>query len=208
MTEQLRILIADDHELFRVGIKSLIESIEGMLVIGEASSGQEAIAFIRQQPVDLLILDYSMPDGDGLSVLAALNEMKFANLAVIMLTAVGSPLIIDAAIEAGVSAVIAKKGSGQELVAAIKAVKQGERFFTNDIKVLLAEAEVLKFLTRRETEVLLSLLEGNDTQGVADTLSISFKTAETHKTRVMQKLDVHSTQALLGLSRQLGLITE
>ncbi len=208
MSEPTRVLIADDHELFRMGICSLIGTMDGFEVIGEASSGSETLALVAEHSPDLLILDYNMPDGTGLDVIRSMQDKKLANLAVILLTAVSSPIVFDEAIEAGVSAVVTKRGSGDELLTAINSVRESEQYVSEDVQVALESAEDLRSLTRRETEVLLTLLAGQDTTGVAETLNISFKTAETHKTRVMQKMNVHSTQALLGRARALGLFSE
>ena len=206
MSEPLSVLIADDHELFRLGTRSLIESLDDFECVGETATGAETIDFLKAHDVDLLLLDYNMPDGDGLSVIQALLNNRNGNISIVLLTAIDSPLVLSAAIEAGVSAVVTKRGSGEQLLQAMSAVRDQQQFVTPQAQQILDRAVELEQLTKRETQVMLSLLSGKDTQGVADSLSISFKTAETHKTRVMAKLKVHSTQGLLEKAQQLGLM--
>lgn len=206
MSEPLSVVIADDHELFRLGTRSLIDSLDDFECVGETATGAETIEFLKAQDVDLLLLDYNMPDGDGLSVIQALLNNRNGNISIVLLTAIDSPLVLSAAIEAGVSAVVTKRGSGEQLLQAMSAVRDQRQFVTPQAQQILDRAVELEQLTKRETQVMLALLSGKDTQGVADSLSISFKTAETHKTRVMAKLKVHSTQGLLEKAQQLGLM--
>lgn len=203
-----RILIADDHEMFRMGIRTLLDSRDDFEVVGETGTGAETLAFLQQTNVDLLLLDHSMPDGTGLDVLRELKAQGTAGMHIIMLTAIRSPLILAEAIEEGVSAIVAKRGSGQELIDAFNEVVADRQFLSADILEALARGDELGGLTRRELEVFALLLDGLSTQQIADELKVSFKTAETHKTRVMQKMDVHSTQALLAKARALGVVPE
>ena len=203
-----KVFIADDHEMFRMGLRTLLGTLDSLQLVGEAGTGAETLARLRQTPVDLLILDHSMPDGTGLEVLQALQKEALLNLDVILLTANQSPLIFQQAVEAGVSGVVTKSGSGEELLLTIEQVLASNRYLTPAASKILKTAPGLGELTRRETEVMLALLEGLELQQIADSFSVSYKTIETHKTRLMSKLGVHSSQTLLALARRTGLLSD
>ena len=140
MSEPLSVLIADDHELFRLGTRSLIESLDDFECVGETATGAETIDFLKAHDVDLLLLDYNMPDGDGLSVIQALLSNRNGNISIVLLTAIDSPLVLSAAIEAGVSAVVTKRGSGEQLLQAMSAVRDQQQFVTPQAQQILDRA--------------------------------------------------------------------
>ena len=201
----MKIAIADDHELFRMGLKLLLQSIDGCEVVLETSSGNSLLRQMGDYSLDLLILDYSMADGSGLDVLKKLQESKSAAKA-ILLTATATNIVLQQALELGASALVAKAGSGEEVLNAVSAIADGERYISDEFDSLLATQNQLDSLTARETEVLLKLIEGHSTRVVAEQLSISFKTAETHRTRLMQKLGIHSVAELMQFAHSSGLL--
>ncbi|XOV89750.1 MAG: response regulator [Pseudomonadota bacterium] len=208
MSLLLKILVADDHEIFRMGLRTYFDSRPDLQLVGEARSVAEALDHIRASPPDILLLDYHLPDGTGLDVLSALRQERKLSFAVIMLSGTVSPQILADSLAAGVSALVAKRGSIDDLSNAIDLQIRQREFISPEFQAILRESEILGTLTRRENEVLLLLLTGLTLQEVADQLSVSFKTAETHKTRILQKLDVHSLQGLLARARALGLLGE
>ncbi len=208
MSSPLKILVADDHEIFRMGLRTYLDTRPDVDLVGEATSVSEALARIRTAPPDVLLLDYHLPDGTGLDVLRALQEEKRLAFAVIMLSGTVSPQILSDSLAAGVSALVAKRGSIDDLGEALDRQMHHREFISPEFQRILKETQILGTLTQRENEVLQSLLSGLTIQEVADTLAISFKTAETHKTRILQKLDVHTLQGLVGRARKLGLLGE
>lgn len=203
----MKIGIADDHELFRMGLKLLLQSIEGCEVVLETSSGNSMLEQMGEHSLDLLVLDYSMPDGSGLDVLTKLNASAKAPKA-ILLTATATNIVLQQALDLGVSALVAKAGDGEEVLHAVNAIAAGQQYISSDFDALLQLRDQLDSLTTRETEVLLKLIAGHSTRKVAEQLSISFKTAETHRTRLMQKLDIHSFAELMQFAHSSGLLPD
>ena len=203
----MKIGIADDHELFRMGLKLLLQSIEGCEVVVEANSGNALLLEMGEQSLDLVVLDYSMPDGSGLDVLAQLKALP-ATPKAILLTATATNLVLQQALDLGASALVAKAGDGAEVVSALDAIAQGRQYISSDFDALLQLRSQLDSLTAREREVLLKLLAGHSTRQVAEQLSVSFKTAETHRTRLMQKLDIHSFAELMQFAHSSGLLPD
>ncbi len=201
----MKIAIADDHELFRMGLKLLLQSIDGAEVVLETSSGNELLRRMTDYSLDLVIVDYSMADGSGLDVLKSLQESK-STARCILLTATATNIVLQQALALGADALVAKAGSGEGVLNAVSALVEGERYISGEFDSLLAMQNRLDSLTARETEVLLRLIEGHSTRAVAEQLSISFKTAETHRTRLMQKLDIHSVAEMMQFAHHNGLL--
>ncbi len=205
--ESMRIAIADDHEIYRMGLKMLLSSMADMQVVLELESGNQLLKALELTPVDLVILDQSMPDGTGLDFLRALNTLHKPPL-VILLTGSSGSAILHEAISLGAVAVVAKQGSGEELVAALESVQNKKCYVSADFTELVAGDNVLDQLTRREREVLEMIIKGHSTRAIAANLNVSFKTAETHRGRLMNKLDVHSVAELMQFARAVGLLTK
>lgn len=201
----MNLAIADDHELFRMGLKLLLQSIDGCEVVLECSSGNSLLQQLDEYSIDLIILDYSMPDGSGLEVLRQLQNSSSAPQ-VILLTATATNIVLQNALDLGASALVAKGGNGEDVVSAISAIREGKRYISQDFDSLLEVRGRLEALTQRETEVFLKLIEGNSTRAIADQLAVSFKTAETHRTRLMQKLEIHSITELMQFAHSCGLL--
>jgi DNA-binding NarL/FixJ family response regulator len=198
------ILIVDDHELFRAGIVGLLSAVHPDFNMLEASSGEAALRIFNTETVSLIILDYGLPDTDGLALLKTMRN-SHPEVNVILLTGVHSGELVKELTAAGAYAVLAKRGSGDELLAVMSDTFSDvyvSDSFQDDIEI----AKVLEALTPRERETLTCLADGLSTRQIADKFSISFKTAETHRTRVMNKLGVHSYGELLGEVRKMGLI--
>src|SRR3984893_11349776 len=204
---RLRILVADDHEVMRTGVRALIEQEPGLQVCGSAPNGQEAVEAARKLKPDVVILDMAMPELDGLE---ALREIKRAlpNTEVVIFSAHRSEEVIGQVFEAGAKSYIQKSDAGRYLVAAIKSVAEHKPFFTSEISQIL----FAKFLsgsagkkqnkqehtvTARERDVVRLLAWGNSNKEVANSLGISIRTAETHRAALMHKLSLDSLAALV-----------
>lgn len=193
-----RILVADDHDIVRRGILSLIQDHAGWKVVAEAKDGRDAVAKALELKPDLAVLDVSMPSLNGLD---ATRQMLKANgkLRVLVLTMHESEQLMEDVLRAGARGYILKADAGRDLVLAMEALLAGQPFFTKKAAQLVLEgfngrrpAATRQELTAREREIVQLLAEGKSTKEVATVLGISVKTAETHRTNLMRKLDCHA----------------
>jgi len=197
----LRILIADDHEVARRGIRALLESHPGWEICGEAADGREAVSCAQRLKPDLVLLDIAMPSLNGLDatrqILAAAPDTR-----VLILTMHDSEQVVREVLAVGARGFLLKSDAGRDLVAAVEALQNRRTFFTARVAQLVLEGYLhpgsegnrtfRSVLTPREREVIQLLAEGKSTKEVATTLNLSVKTAETHRTNLMRKLDLHS----------------
>lgn len=196
------ILIIDDHALFRAGVQALISVELPAFTLVEADNTLDGLELLHQSNIDQIILDYELPDSDGITFLAQLRASGFEQ-PVTILTGIQTASIVDRALSAGANQVLAKLGDGTEL---IRALTQPEKSLVSEtFSTYSAGAELFNSLTKREKEVLHILIDGASTQEIATQLDVSFKTAETHRTRIMAKFDVHSYPELIAKSKQLGI---
>ncbi len=206
---KLRILIADDHEVVRRGLASLLQSHEGWEVCGEAKDGRQAVEMARQLKPDVVILDIGMPILNGLAATRQLAQQN-PQQKMIVLTITDSDQVIREALDAGARGFVLKSDAARDLVSAVEAVQHNRMFFTprvNDmvlagfldkgINTSRDEAPQLPKLTPREFEVIQLLAEGKSSKEVACLLNLSTKTAETHRSNIMRKLDIHSIRDLV-----------
>jgi two-component system, NarL family, response regulator NreC len=195
-----RILIADDHEVVREGIRALIEHEPGWQVCGVAANGLEAVHMAKKMKPHVVVLDMSMPDLDGLE---ALREIKRAlpSTEVVIFSAHHSEEVIEQLFEAGAKSYIQKSDAGRYLVAAIKSLAEHKPFFTREIsQILFAKFTDApdntdgqqRTLTSREREVVRLLAKGTSNKEIAAILGISVRTAETHRAALMRKLGLDS----------------
>jgi DNA-binding NarL/FixJ family response regulator len=200
----VRILVADDHGVVRSGMRALLESQRGWTVCGEASTGREAVAKALELRPDLTVLDVSMPEVNGLE--AARQIRRAGAGAVVIITAHAVDDIAEEAFAAGASGCVLKGDPQHSLVDAVGAVLQGRRFLSGKVEAPDAsaagaaprlEGRRISSLSPREREVLRLLAEGRSNKEIGSILGITTKTAETHRTRVMAKLDVHSMAELV-----------
>jgi DNA-binding NarL/FixJ family response regulator len=205
----LRILIADDHDLMRLGLKSLLESRPGWTICGEAHTGREAVAKAEELRPDIVVLDITMPELNGVE--AARRILKASpNTEILVLSVHYSDQLIREILEAGVRGYIVKSDSDRDLVVAVDALANHKPFFTPRATELIlsnfnnkagSPSRRLEFvgdrLTSREREIVQLLSEGRSSKEVASVLSISVKTAETHRANIMRKLEIHSVSELV-----------
>ncbi len=206
----LRILLADDHQIVRQGLKALLER-EQFQVIAEASDGHDAIKQARALRPDMAVLDVSMPQLNGLDAAREISR-AVPGTRTILLTVHTEDSYVMTALRAGIKGYVLKNQAAADLVQAIREVSAGRTYLSPGISQAVVEACLTKtelpadLLTAREREVLQLVAEGKSTKEVAQVLGISAKTADSHRTRMMRKLDVHETASLVRHAIRLGLI--
>jgi len=206
----LRILLADDHPILRSGLRTMLEA-RGMTVVGEASSGHEAIEAVRTLAPDVAILDIGMPGLNGADT-ARLLAREVPQVKVILLTMHSDDAYVVEALRAGAKGYVLKSQATEDLLEAIEAVLEGSVYLSPSLSPVSLErlttgtATRGQVLTPREREVLQLIAEGHTTKEVGSVLGISAKTAETHRTRIMLKLDVHETAGLVRHAVRMGLV--
>lgn len=199
-----RIVIADDYELVRQGMRAIFQSEPGWVVCGEATTGREALAMIQALSPDLVVLDVALPELNGIEV--ARQVRRRSSVPILMVTAHDSDQVVHEAMAAGANGLVLKAEAGRALANAVRAVLACGEFISERVgRVTRHHSPALandtpekpRLLTSREREVLQLLAEGRANKEVATTLSITTKTAETHRSRIMAKLEMHSMSELV-----------
>lgn len=206
----IRVLLADDHSLVRQGLKALLER-EGMQVVGETSQGRDALCLATTLKPDIAILDVSMPVMNGLD---AAHEMHHVSpkTKTILLTRHDEDQYVSAALHAGIRGYVLKTQAATDLVQAIRQVNRGEVYLSPGVSRAVVDAFLTKTklpaepLSSRERQVLQLIGEGKSTKEIAGVLGISPKTVESHRARLMQKLDLHDVASLVRYAIRRGLI--
>lgn len=213
----LRILVVDDHEVARKGIRALLEGHPGWEVCGEGRDGREAVDLAAKMKPDVVLLDIGMPNLNGLN---AARQILATNpqTRILVLTMHDSNQVVREVLAAGARGFLLKSDAGRDLVAAVEALQQHRTYFTTKVAQMVlsgylhpstdranepAEQDVL---TPREREVIQLLAEGKTTKEVAVALNLSVKTAETHRTNLMRKLDLHSVADLTLYAVRNGIV--
>ncbi len=206
----IRVVLADNHALVRQGLKALLER-EGFQVLGEASDGQEAIKLASNLHPDVAILDISMPLLNGLDAARELQKSS-SKTKTILLTRHDEDQYVTESLRAGVKGYVLKSQAATDLVHAIQQVCRGGIYLSPSISRAVVEAYLSKTelpadpLTSRERQVLQLVGEGKSTKEIAGVLGISVKTAESHRSRLMQKLDIHEVASLVRYAIRRGLV--
>jgi DNA-binding NarL/FixJ family response regulator len=213
--EPVRLLVADDHEIVRKGIRSLLEAQPGWQVTGEASDGREAVEKARDLKPDVTVLDISMPSLNGLE--AARQMIKNdARAKILILTQHESDPLIREVLDAGARGYVLKSDAGRDLITAVNAVRSNKTYFTAKVAQIVLDGYLDKKpkktatgtsderkddartrLTPRQREIVQLLAEGKSSKEVAVALGLSVKTAETHRANIMRRLDCHSISELV-----------
>jgi len=204
----VRILVADDHDIIRRGLRELLLAKPGWEICGEAKTGKEAVRLAEQLKPDVMVVDISMPELNGLD--AARQILKSdPNIGILILTMHFSDQLVREVIDSGARGYILKSDTDKELVSAVEALANRRTYFTREASEILLNGYsrrkvVLDFkaaprnrLTARELEIVHLLAGGKSSKEVAETLKISVKTAETHRANIMRKLELHSVSELV-----------
>jgi two-component system, NarL family, response regulator NreC len=206
----VRVVVADDHEMFRQGLRVLMEE-EGFAFVGEASDGREAVRLCEATHPEVAILDLSMPLLNG--IFAAREIIKSnPRTKIILLTQHTEEYMVLEALRAGVRGYVLKTRASSELVEALRAVCRGEMYLTQSISQTVVQAFLSKAdlperpLSDRERQVLQLVAEGKTTKEIATLLGISVNTAESHRSNLMEKLDIHDTAGLVRYALRHGVI--
>ncbi len=208
-----RVILADDHTLVRAGIRRIVESQPGFVVVAEAKDGDEAVEVIRTVPADILILDLKMERRDGIEVLR-IAKAEQPDLKVVVLTMHAGREYVARTLEEGADGYLLKDSAVQDLAAALTAVGSGGRYFSPAVQTLMVqmlhggrpESQDLSSLTDREREVLIMLARGLSTKEIASALGIGTRTVETHRANLMRKLGVRSVALLTQMAIREGIV--
>jgi DNA-binding NarL/FixJ family response regulator len=211
----LRILIADDHEVARQGIRALLESHPGWEVCAEAKDGREAVELANNSKPDIALLDIGMPNLNGLDAARQILAMSPA-VRILILTMHDAEQVVREVLAAGARGFVLKSDAARDLVAAVDALQHRRTFFTTRVTQMVLNGYLRQeeechpsakaVLTPREREVIQLLAEGKTSKEVAVALKLSVKTAETHRTNLMRKLDLHSVADLTLYAIRNGIV--
>jgi len=216
------ILIADDHTLFRQGLTSLLEKqVYGIKVVGEAADGYEALEKVKTLKPDLVFLDIAMPGLSGLDVIPLIKKID-PRIKVLILSMYENEEYLYQSLRAGASGYVLKKAASSDLIASIKAALAGEVYLSPSMsshvvhRYLMHEAQDAKdetdrsarhSLTNREREILRLLAQGKNNKEIARLLDISYRTVQTHRAKIMKKLNLHTLPHLVAFAMSSGIIS-
>jgi DNA-binding NarL/FixJ family response regulator len=211
---QLRVVIVEDHALVRAGMRALLQKIEGVEVVSDVGDGWEAVKSVQTDAPDLVLMDIAMPGLNGLD--ATLRIVKESpNTRVILLSMHANEEYFQQALEVGASGYLLKGAELAELELALRAVARGETYLTPAvakyaIKAYREKSEgpsgPLMKLSMRQREILQLIAEGQTTKDIAQRLNLSVKTVETHRSQLMERLDIHDVPGLVRFAMRVGLI--
>jgi len=206
-------LLVDDHNLVRAGIRVLLERFSDIEIVGEASNGQQALDLIETHRPDIVLADIAMPILSGLELTHRIAE-TFPETRVLILSMYAHESYVQATLRAGAAGYLLKDAAREELLTAIRTVAQGETYLSSQISPLLMRDDVggehlerpLDRLSPRQLQVLKLIAEGRTTKQIALALNISIKTVETHRTRLMERLEIYEVASLVRFAIKSGLI--
>jgi two-component system response regulator NreC len=205
--KKIRVLIADDHGIVRKGLRLQLEQNNSFEVVGEAADGRDALRMAEELVPDIVIMDIAMPNLNGIQATAQMVR-KNPQIGVIILSMFSDETYLTRALSAGAKGYLLKESADADLDNALLAVAQGKPFFSADITKTLLEdymrqlqqrglEDSFDLLTEREKEILQLLAEGKSNKDIASMLNLSINTVETHRTRIMQKLNLHSAAEIV-----------
>jgi DNA-binding NarL/FixJ family response regulator len=211
----LRVVLADDHALVRAGIRVLLEKLSGLEVVGEAGNGREALELIKTGAPNVILLDISMRELGGLEALPRIVK-DFPAVKVLILSGHANEEYVLRALRCGAAGYMLKDAAAEELGLAIKAVTQGQTYLSPAVSRTVVENYLQRAaggdgsneqLTARQREVLQLIAEGQSTKEIANLLCVSIKTAEAHRSQIMDRLDIHDVAGLVRYAIRTGLIS-
>ncbi len=211
----IRVLLAEDHQLIRAGIRSLLQALDGIEVVAEASNGREALRLIDRHRPDVVLMDLLMPELNGLETMGQVAH-EFPEVRVLVLSVNATEEYVLQSLHAGAAGYLLKDSSPTELEPAIRAVALGERYLTAAVSKHVIDAYLhrvgsegssLNRLTQRQREVLQLVAEGSTTKEISKRLNISVKTVEMHRSQLMEALDIHDVAGLVRYAVRMGVIS-
>ena len=210
----IRVVLADDHTLFRAGMRALLETLPDVQVVAEASDGREAVHMVKTTQPNVVLMDIAMPGLNGLEATKRLVK-EVPDINVLILSMHKSEEYVWQALRAGAAGYLLKDADVAELALAIKAVTRGETYLSSPISTHVireylqrggGEETVLERLTPRQREILQLIAEGHTTKAIAQRLCLSVKTVETHRVQMMERLDIHDVAGLVRYAIRMGLV--
>jgi DNA-binding NarL/FixJ family response regulator len=216
MDEKHRILIVDDHALFRAGMRALLAEDPGIEVVGEAASGHDAIRAVGQLTPHLVLMDLSMPEMNGMEAVTEIKR-RHPEVRVLVMTLHKTEDYVYASLKAGAEGYILKDATAEELRVAIRSVMAGKTYLSAEVSANVVSgylgggnssgaSSVYDSLTHREREVLKLVAEGKSSKFIAEFLNLSVKTVEKHRSNLMFKLDVHNASGVTAYAMEKGLV--
>jgi len=211
----IRVLLADDHDLVRAGLRALLQGVSGLQVVAEAGTGREALQLIEMHRPDVVLMDVMMPELNGLDATARVAA-SFPDVRVLILSMNAGEEYVLPALRAGAAGYLPKNSSPFELELAIRTVARGQPYLSSAVsKHVIARClhdsanmiSSLERLTPRQRETLQLIAEGQTAKGIAQRLNISVRTAELHRTQLMEALDIHEVAGLVRYAIRMGLVT-
>lgn len=219
--KQIRIVLADDHALMRAGMRALFAKMEGVVVVGEAGDGQEALSLVKQVKPDIILADIAMPLLNGIELTMRLAR-ESPDVRVIIVSGHTKEDFITRALEAGARGYVLKDAQQDELEMAVRAVSGNKTYLSPTVSgkvvgefltfmrggsMTLEEGRASPFhsLTSRQREILQLIAEGNSNKEIAQKLDLSVKTVETHRTQIMRRLNIHDTAGLVRYAIRMGI---
>ena len=214
---KIRVLVADDHAIIREGLRVMLGNQPDMEVVGTASNGYEAIRLVDQKEPDVVIIDISMPELNGIEAISQMLP-RHPYIKIIVLSIHETKPYVYRTLKAGAKGYLIKETAGLEVVDAVRAVYRGERYLSQRISDLLTDASYRNFempmegspleqLSSREREILQLVAEGKTSQEIGERLSISSKTVDTYRSRLMRKIGVEDVTGLVKFAIQHGVIS-
>ncbi len=209
----IRVVLVDDHDLFRAGVRSILQAQDGMVVVGEYSNGEDAVAAVRVESPDLVLMDVNMPGIGGVEATRKILQVA-PDVRVIAVTVLSDDPFPNQLLDAGARGFISKGSGSDEMLEAIRTVMRGQHYISGDVaqKLTLAnfrnrgESSPLGTLSAREMQVMMMITSGQGTQQISDALFLSPKTVSTYRHRLYEKLDVSNDVELTHLAIRHGLI--
>ena len=213
---QIRILLADDHSMMRTGLRLVLERQEDFQVVAEASDGREAVALAQQHKPDVVVMDVTMPNINGIEAARQIGT-ALPQASIVMLSMHSDEAYVLRALKAGARGYLLKESAESDLIAAVRSVHAGKSFFSPAVSRMLVEDYVrelkdreiedsYELLTTREREILQLVAEGKSNKDVANFLNLSLYTVETHRGNLMEKLNLHTVPELILYAVRKGVI--
>lgn len=209
---KIRIILADDHKLFREGLRLLIHAESDMEVVGEASTGTEVVALARRTEADVILMDITMPEQSGLQAARTIRQ-ESPGVRILILSMLGDEESLEQAVQVGVDGYLVKETAASEFLTAIREVRNGNAFFSPSVSKILLSWKRLptqrtsqQELTFREKEVLQYVAASKTNREISALLNISMKTVDKHRQQIMAKLNIHDIAGLTRYALQKGLV--